>query len=138
MKEPEMIATLMEAIKFFRGQYISSAYSTMGFTIIAAGWLITSRSARVFVHSHRWLGISSIAMIVMGYIGYWRMSLGVQKASQEIADQLKILLGQDSSFLYGHYALSIEGVKGFIFLQGLALLFLSLIIIAVLRNPGQE
>jgi hypothetical protein len=57
MAEEEVISALMEALKFFREQYLSSAYSTMGFTVIGAGWLITSRSARVFIHSHRWLGI---------------------------------------------------------------------------------
>src|SRR5687767_12872457 len=91
MTEDEMIASLMEAIKFFREQYLSSAYSTMGFTVIVAGWLITSRSARVFIHTHRWLGISGITILILSYIGYWRMSLGVQSASQRIVDKLAAL-----------------------------------------------
>jgi hypothetical protein len=134
--EVEVISSLMEAIRFFREQHLSSAYSTMGFTVVAAGWLITSRSARVFIHSHRWLGITGIVMLFASYIGYWRISLGVQAASQGIADQL-VSLQVDRS-VYGHYILSPQGVHGFIFIKGLALLFLVLIIIAVLRNPGEE
>lgn len=136
MAEEEVISALMEAIKFFREQHLSSAYSTMGFTVVGAGWLITSRSARVFIHSHRWLGITGIVILFASYIGYWRMSLGVQAASQGIADQLAIL--QVDKSVYGHYTLSPQAVQGFVFIQGLALLFLVLIIIAVLRNPGEE
>jgi len=136
METAETITALLEAIKFFREQYFSSAYSTMGFTIISAGWLITSQSARVFLHSHRWLGMSAIIMLILTYIGYWEMSLGVQALSQGISNQL-MLLGVDK-VVFEHYELSIQGVYGFIFLQGLALVFTSLIIIAILKDPGQE
>jgi len=54
--EPTDPMLLLDALKFFRENFISSAYSTMGFTIIAAGWLIPSKPAREFIHACRWLG----------------------------------------------------------------------------------
>jgi hypothetical protein len=136
MDEAATINALMESLKFFRDQYLSSAYSTMGFTAIAAGWLITSRSARLFLHSHRWLGLSSLFLIVLTYIGYWRMSLGVQTLSQIISDKLS--MHSAAQGLYEHYALTLPSVYGFIFMQGLALVFMILIIIATLKDPGKE
>jgi hypothetical protein len=108
----------------------------MGFTLIATGWLITSRSARVFLNSHRWLGLSSIFMIIITYVGYWKLSLGVQAISQGIADKLSKFV--EASGLYEHYTLTLSGVYGFIMLQGLALFLVILIIIATLKDPGKE
>ncbi|MBI5825480.1 MAG: hypothetical protein HZB18_15735 [Chloroflexi bacterium] len=136
MDDKDKINTLLNALIFFRSQYLSASYSTMGFTIIAAGWLVTSRSARVFLNSHRWLGLSSIFMIILTYIGYWKLSLGVQAISQGIADKLSKFV--DASGMYEHYIIMLSGVYGFILLQGLALVFVILVIIAALKDPGKE
>jgi hypothetical protein len=136
MTDSEKITTLLNALIFFRSQYLSSSYSTMGFTFIVAGWLITSGSARVFLHSHRWLGLSSIFVAILAYIGYWKLSLGVQAISQGIADQLSQFV--DATGMYEHYTITLSGVYGFIFMQGLALVIVVLVIIATLKDPGRE
>ena len=79
--EPTDPKLLLDALKFYRENFISSAYSTMGFSVVAAGWLITSKSAQEFIRNRRWLGWVSIAMIVLSYVGYWRMALAVQSWS---------------------------------------------------------
>lgn len=130
------INALIEALKYYRENFISSAYSTMGFTAVAIGWLITSRSARLFLHSHRWLSLASIIMIIISFAGYWGLSLGVQSLSQEITDKLSAY--SSARGLYEHYTLSLVGVYGFILIQGLATAFIILVILAILRDPGKE
>jgi len=122
---------LLDALKFYRENFISSAYSTMGFTVVAVGWLITSKSAQDFIRSHRWLGLTSIVMIVITYIAYWRMSLGVQRASHDIAAALQ---GRMEDIVYKHYELSINGISGFILIQGLATAFVILLILSIIRE----
>ena len=136
MDDKDKFNALLNALIFFRSQYLSNSYSSMGFTVIAAGWLITSRSARVFLNSHRWLGLSSIFLMILTYIGYWKLSLGVQAISQGIADKLSKLV--DAPGLYEHYTITHSGVYGFILLQGLALVFVILVIIAIIKDPGKE
>ena len=136
MDEAAKINALMEALRFFRDHYLSSVYSSMGVTALAAGWLITSRSARVFLHAHRWLSVSSIFVIILSYIGYWKMTLGVQTLSQTIYDKLSMF--SSAQGVYEHYALTRPGVFGFILMQGLAATFIILLIIATMKDPGRE
>jgi hypothetical protein len=130
------INALIEALKYYRENFISSAYSTMGFTAVAIGWLITSRSARLFLHSHRWLSLAAVIMIIISYAGYWELSLRVQSLSQGIANKLSAYPAAQG--LYEHYTLSLAGVHGFILIQGLATGFIILVMVAILRDPGKE
>lgn len=126
----------IEALKYYRQNFISSAYSTMGFNAVAIGWLITSSSARLFLHSHRWLSLAAMIMIIISYSGYWVLSLRVQSLSQGIASKLSAYPAAQG--LHEHYALGLPGVYGFILIQGLAMAFIILVVIAILRDPGKE
>lgn len=133
--EPTDPKLLLDALKFYRENFISSAYSTMGFSVVAAGWLITSKSAQEFIRNRRWLGWVSIAMIVLSYVGYWRMALAVQSWSQAIAEALGT---HYEEIIYKHYELSLNGVYGFILIQGLAAAFIILLIYSVIYGPESE
>jgi len=136
MPEEEAIKILIEALKYYRDGFHSSAYSTMGFTALAAGWLITSQSARDFIHSHRWLGWSAIAMIMASFAGYWKMAIGVMKLSLEVSGKLHTY--GNAAGLYEHYLLKQSGVNGYILIQGLATAFIILVLIAILFPPREE
>lgn len=126
---------LLEALRFYRENFISSAYSTMGFTVVAIGWLVTSKSAQDFIRPRRWLGLASIIMIAASYAGYWRMALAVQSSSHAIATELSKHYQQ---IVYGHYELSLQGVYGFILIQGLATAFIILLIVSIINEPITE
>jgi len=134
MTESEIIRTLMDALKFYRENFISSSYSTMGFTIVAVGWLITSKSAQDFFRSHRRLSVAAIAMLIVSFIAYWRLALGVWALSHAIAEKLSTHIERS---LFQYYELSSQGVYGFILLQGLATAFIILLIVSIINEPAK-
>jgi hypothetical protein len=64
------------------------------------------------------------------------MALGVQSSSHAIAEALK---NHYEEIVYKHYELSLNGVYGFILIQGLATSFIILLIISIVyKSPKTE
>lgn len=128
MESQEKTRYLITALKDYQSNFNSSAYQTMGFSLVAAGWLMTSKEARGFLHANQWLAYVAIGLLIVSFFGYWWMAWRVHKLSQNIYQQLQGIKGAEG--LYEHYLLSQRGVLGYIGMQGLASLFIVLVVVA--------
>jgi len=84
----DRLKLLIDALKHYQDGFTKSAYSSMGFLLLVAGWLMTSKPAREFLVSEPTVGRVGIAVMALSAAGYLMMSLRIQRLSQGIADRL--------------------------------------------------
>src|SRR5258706_1486038 len=104
LTSPQRTTLLIEALKGYQEGFNTSAYSTMGFLLIAAGWLITSDEARCFLNSHPGVVIAGVAAIVLGSLAFVFVSFRVYRLSARIANGLELMPGTQG--LYEHYRIA--------------------------------
>ena len=133
MQGLDTIQYLIESLRYFQTEFNSSAYSTMGFTVVAGGWLMTSKSARAFVHAHYGLACVAIGLVALAFLGYAWMCLRIQELSQGIYDRLVAIPAAQG--LFEHHRLTLPGAIAYIAFQGVASALVIVGLVAALRNP---
>lgn len=136
MDTTNKILELLKAISQYQENFVSSAYSTMGFLLLVDGWLVTSTSARAFIHRHKTLAWVGIFLAVVNLLAYAYISFDIQAISQNIYSQLASIPGTEG--LYEHYLLSKRGVSLFILFQALATLVMIFTLCAIVKDPVLE
>jgi hypothetical protein len=102
LSRAEVFKALFEALKDYQSKALDSGYKTLGFMVVALGWLMTSKDTRDFLHSHSDVRCASVGFLVVGGFCYLFMSRRMYKLSQSIAKKLDTL-NYASHDVYDHY-----------------------------------
>lgn len=105
MEPQEHFKILLEALKGYQTSFLDSGYKTLGFMVIALGWLITSDGARKFLTTHENIRLAALLFLGLGVIGYGFMAYRVYSLSRSVLIKLE-RLGYASREVYEHYAIS--------------------------------
>ena len=108
---------LIEALRDYKTDFVSTGYSTMGFLLLVVGWLLTSSSAREYIRSHASISIIGIVLIISSFIGYLIGATMVLDTSERIADALS--QADTTEIVYRHYQLTWQSVVLFGSIQAL-------------------
>ena len=98
----ESFKALFDALKDYQGKALDSGYKTLGFMVIALGWLMTSKDTRQFLESHPGVCNAGIVFLAVGCVCYALMSFRMYRLSQSVARKLDALNYADQD-VYSHY-----------------------------------
>ena len=105
MEPQEQFKTLLEALKGYQASSLDSGYKTLGFMVIALGWLITSEAARTFLKANWYIKFAALVFLGLSVIGYGFMAYRVYSLSRSVLAKLE-RLGYATREVYEHYAIS--------------------------------
>jgi hypothetical protein len=105
LESQEEFKTLLEALKGYQANSLDSGYKTLGFMVIALGWLITSEGARTFLKANWNIRFATLIFLGLSVIGYGFMAYRVYSLSRSVLAKLE-RLGYAKREVYEHYAIS--------------------------------
>lgn len=114
--DADRVKLMVDALKHYQDGFTKSSYSSMGFQLLVAGWLMTSHDAQGFLGAHPTLGSVGIAIIILCAAGYVMMSVRIQRLSQGIGDRLATIPGAGGT--YEHFVITRQGVMVFTAIMG--------------------
>jgi len=123
---------LIEALRDYKADFVSTGYSTMGFLLLIAGWLITSDKARDFIRIHTSVSIIGIILIVSAFCGYFIGASMVQDSSEQIMTTLR--QSEISDTVYSHLQLTWRSLYLFASIQALPTILICWILGISLRK----
>lgn len=105
MEPQEQFKTLLEALKGYQASALDSGYKTLGFMVVALGWLITSEGARAFLKANVYTKVATLVFLGLSVIGYGFMAYRVYSLSRSVFAKLE-RLGYAPREVYAHYVIS--------------------------------
>ncbi len=130
----DKIEHLVDAMATFHSTFNSNGYSSMGFMVVVVGWLITSKEARRFLHSHPTVIYASIIIVVLNSVVYMYMAFGLQEISQGLHTQLlKIPAAQG---LYEHFLIEVSLVLGYLVILGMVAIVIIIALLIIRKDPA--
>lgn len=105
MEPQEQFKTLLEALKGYQASALDNGYKTLGFMVVALGWLITSEGARTFLKANGYIRLAALVFLGLSVIGYGFMAYRVYSLSRSVFAKLE-RLGYATRDVYEHYVIS--------------------------------
>ena len=105
MEPQEQFKTLLEALKGYQASALDSGYKTLGFMVVALGWLVTSEGARKFLTQSWNIRAAALVFLLISVIGYGFMAYRVYSLSRSVFAKLE-RLGYAPREVYSHYVIS--------------------------------
>lgn len=65
MTQKEFFLFLFEILKKLNASYVGNTMATLGFILLAIGWIVTSDKARIFLSSSKIVKFGSIGVIIV-------------------------------------------------------------------------
>ena len=105
MDSQEQFKILLDALKGYQASFLDSGYKTLGFMVVALGWLITSDGARKFLQAHWHIRLAALVFLGLGVIGYGFMAYRGYALSRSVYAKLE-QLNYAKREVYEHYVIS--------------------------------
>jgi len=135
LTQQQRTTLLIDALRGYQVGFNTSAYSTMGFLVVAAGWLVTSSDARSFLMVHPGVVNAGIGAMVLGSLAFVVVAFRVYRLSARIAKSLEVMPGTQG--VYEHYRITAVGVCAYLVALGAVVTLILSILLAIRENASQ-
>lgn len=133
MTPKEFFMFLFEILKNLNASYVENTMATLGFILLAIGWIITSEKARTFLSSDKTVKLVSISVIAVIALIHTIVSLAIWEESDQIFEQLKMLMYMNEKY-YDLYKLELCHVILNLIMN---LLAFALLIVLILKSKTE-
>ncbi len=132
MEDSEIVLELVKSLSAYREDFISHAYSTMGFLLLILGWIVTSKEARLFISQNHLTAKAAILCLILNNIAYAVLSFVVLGRMRSIVQKLDSI--GDYKVLYGHHEMSTWSIWTYIGMQTSVGLVIIFVLVSVIRK----